>query len=462
MHQSATDIAIFTTGRASILIGPRGAFGAQKQDLLLRDASRIRAELDRLLMQDGNRMMLRPYIARWGLDTNVLTRSDRSLLADWLTQKVVAGIIGIIVVPDPIIAFAGLVEKQEATALALKGSQALDISEEPATMLPAGLDDRFLILLSMVPDHLEGAVKRKFTDMIDAIGLEVIAVGLLIWIGAHFVPGLNLVVLAFDLFFLSGEVIRAIETVAKSIDDVALARTRSDLTPIAKILAAAIAVLVVNGVLNRFLKAKKIPRGQSKSTSGRGRKRTRQSTPAASSSSSRPPRTKPKKKQSDSDDGDGHGTGEPNGSDPANLKKPVDISKMPKELDRTPSSGVKLVADPNKTTTVLGKYDSDMKHVIKELDYPETQDFGAKKGGFNVLNVPDNIAKKSPNFWKEHNVPFLDAAIKRGDNFPLTNRPTPENLWKSKNELSGFGKEMAYLKMRGYKYDPITSSMVKP
>jgi hypothetical protein len=62
--QSATDIASFTTGRASVLISPRGAFGAQKQHLLLRDASRIRAELDRLLLQDSNRMMLRPYIAR--------------------------------------------------------------------------------------------------------------------------------------------------------------------------------------------------------------------------------------------------------------------------------------------------------------------------------------------------------------------------------------------------------------
>ena len=294
MHQSATDIASFTTGRASVLIGPRGAFGAQKQHLLLRDASRIRAELDRLLMLDSNRMMIRPYIARWGLDPNVLTRSDRSLLADWLAQKAAAGVIGIIVVPDPVVAFAGLVDKQEMVVSTLKGSQALQISTDPATMLPAGLDDRFLILLSMVPDYMVGTVKRKFNDMIDAIGLEVIAVGLLMWIGAHFVPGLNLVVLAFDLFFLSGEVMRAIEIVAKSIDDVVLARTRSDLVPIAKILAAAIAVLVVNGVLNRFLKAKKITRGQSKSTSSRGRKRTRSESPSTQSNRSLPKKGKGK------------------------------------------------------------------------------------------------------------------------------------------------------------------------
>ncbi len=293
MHQSATDIASFTTGRASVLIGPRGAFGAQKQHLLLRDASRIRAELDRLLLQDSNRMMLRPYVARWGLDPNVLTRSDRSLLADWLTQKAAAGVLGIIVVPDPVIAFAGLVDKQEMIVSTLKGSQALQASTDPATMLPAGLDDRFLILLSMVPDHMEGAVKRKFTDMIDAIGLEVIAVGLLLWIGAHFVPGLNLVVLAFDLFFLSGEVMRAIDAVAKSIDDVTLARTRSDLTPIAKILATAIAVLIVNGVLNRFLKAKKITRGQSKSASSRGRKRTRSSSSSGGQQPIKRKKTKP-------------------------------------------------------------------------------------------------------------------------------------------------------------------------
>ncbi len=336
MHQSATDIASFTTGRATILIGPRGAFGVQKQHLLLKDASRIRAVLQQLFSAGNYTMMVRPYIIRWGLDQSVLTRADRSVLVRWLTDKAVIGAIGIIVVPDPVTAFAGLVEHQEATATTLKGSTALEVDTDPATMLPAGLPDRFLILMSMVPDYMEGAVKQKFLDMIDSVGLETIAVGLLIWIGAHFVPGLNLVVLAFDLFMLSGEVMRAIETVAKSIDNVGYARTRADLIPIAKVLAGAIAVLIVNGVLNRFLKAKKLPRGQSKSLSGRTKKRSRKTnsgsgTAGRAGSRRSSSKTSQRNAETGSQGGPGAAGGEKSAAKPPKIK-----SKRLQYMGRTP------------------------------------------------------------------------------------------------------------------------------
>ena len=146
---------------------------------------------------------------------------------------------------------------------------------------------------------------------------------------------------------------------------------------------------------------------------------------------------------------------------------PVVVSKMPKELSFGTSSGVKLTAVPDKTTTVLGSYGKDMQHILSELDYPKTLDFGAKKSGFNVLNAPDSLYKNPDQFWKDYNKPFLDEAIKRGDVFPLATKPTNRFLNRRNPdtgliERSGFGREYDYLISKGYKYDSATSSMVKP
>jgi len=43
---------------------------------------------------------------------------------------------------------------------------------------------------------------------------------------------------------------------------------------------------------------------------------------------------------------------------------------------------VKLVANPDKTTTILGSYASDTSKIIDELNYPKNLDFDAKQGGF--------------------------------------------------------------------------------
>ncbi len=48
------------------------------------------------------------------------------------------------------------------------------------------------------------------------------------------------------------------------------------------------------------------------------------------------------------------------------------------------TSGVELVTNPSKTTTILGRYDDDMMDIINELDYPKTLDFGEKVGEFNL------------------------------------------------------------------------------
>lgn len=143
------------------------------------------------------------------------------------------------------------------------------------------------------------------------------------------------------------------------------------------------------------------------------------------------------------------------------------IASMPAVLSRTPTSGVAITADANRTTTVLGNYGADMQHVISELNYPKNTDFGAKTGGYNILNVPDEMYKTPDQFWTEVNKPFLDAAISRGDNVQMATRPTNDVLNRTNPdtgaiERSGFGREYDYLVENGYRYDSQTSTMIKP
>ncbi|KLE00572.1 hypothetical protein [Aliarcobacter butzleri] len=146
----------------------------------------------------------------------------------------------------------------------------------------------------------------------------------------------------------------------------------------------------------------------------------------------------------------------------------VDIyAQLPKKLDYTTSSGVNLVVNPNKTTTVLGSYTEDMASILKETNYPKTIDFDAKQGSFNILNVPDSSYKglSSQEFWDKFNKPFLDKAIERGDDIILATKPKASLLDKNINGVfqeTGFGKEYRYLNSKGYVYDEITNKMINP
>ena len=116
-----------------------------------------------------------------------------------------------------------------------------------------------------------------------------------------------------------------------------------------------------------------------------------------------------------------------------------------------------------KTTTILGNYTNDIQHVISELKYPKNHDFGAKAGGFNVLNVPDDWYKSPDQFWREYNKPFLDQAIARNDVISMATNPLKDLslLVKPDGTLTGFGKEYKYLTSHGYQYDKATSTMIK-
>jgi hypothetical protein len=94
--------------------------------------------------------------------------------------------------------------------------------------------------------------------------------------------------------------------------------------------------------------------------------------------------------------------------------KPVKSGVSPCPNYRT-CNGAALVPNPDKTTTVLGRFEENMEGIIKDqLKLPKGSDFGPKPGGFNVLNVEDDLAKASKDLWKDFNQPFLDKAIARG------------------------------------------------
>jgi hypothetical protein len=135
------------------------------------------------------------------------------------------------------------------------------------------------------------------------------------------------------------------------------------------------------------------------------------------------------------------------------------------EIKYKPSSGTVIKATPGKTTTILGRFDRDMESIVNELGNVKSVDFGAKNGGFNVLNIPDGLYKTADQFWEQFNKPWLDKAIKRGDDIILATRPERDQLFKidavtGKEELTGFGREYEYLIKNGYVYDEATDMMI--
>jgi hypothetical protein len=124
-----------------------------------------------------------------------------------------------------------------------------------------------------------------------------------------------------------------------------------------------------------------------------------------------------------------------------------------------------LKVNPNKTTTILGSFDKDMKKIVNEMGNVKSTDFGARKGGFNVLNVPDELYDPDT-FWDLYNKPWLDEAISRGDDIVLATKP--EGIVLSyvdritgEEVMTGFGREYNYLIERGYVYDVATNMMKK-
>ncbi len=139
------------------------------------------------------------------------------------------------------------------------------------------------------------------------------------------------------------------------------------------------------------------------------------------------------------------------------------FGNVPKEI--TASSGIVIRPTEGKTTTVLGSFSSDMDNIINgKLAYPKTTNFGAKPGGYNVLNVPDTMfTSRTPDqFWNEVNAPFLDSAMQRGDPIYIATKPSASTLLRADGSLTGFGREIKYLTSNGYSYNASTGLMTRP
>ena len=82
-------------------------------------------------------------------------------------------------------------------------------------------------------------------------------------------------------------------------------------------------------------------------------------------------------------------------------------------INYTTTSGI---ANPSgtlgQTTTLLGRFGSDMNTIINQkLQMRKTIDFSDNPGGFEVLNVPDSLYITSAQFWTDFNQPFLQQSI---------------------------------------------------
>jgi hypothetical protein len=135
--------------------------------------------------------------------------------------------------------------------------------------------------------------------------------------------------------------------------------------------------------------------------------------------------------------------------------------------DFIPSSGTQLVGNQNKTTTILGRWVPDMQ-VIKGKMLPNEFNVGTEfgsvannNGGFNFLNIPDNLANASSDFFNQYNKPWLQNAIQRGDDIVLATRPTTKSDFiTATGSLKGmYAEELKFLVQQNYK--PINLSITE-
>lgn len=131
------------------------------------------------------------------------------------------------------------------------------------------------------------------------------------------------------------------------------------------------------------------------------------------------------------------------------------------QLDYTTSTGLKLQGMQGQTSTIIGSYNTDMQYIVNELGNIKTLDFGARNGGFNVLNVPDELYNPET-FWELYNKPWLEKAVNRGDSIVVATKPNVSNMYiPGTNKLTGFGNEIKFLENHGYYLDEKLMKMIK-
>ncbi|WP_299434391.1 hypothetical protein [uncultured Aquimarina sp.] len=144
-----------------------------------------------------------------------------------------------------------------------------------------------------------------------------------------------------------------------------------------------------------------------------------------------------------------------------------------------PSSGVVVSKDTPLGTYLVGGWMTDLKFILKELDYPVITDFEILRRNFeflapsgqkyNLLNVSEEVVRyfsKRGGFFNRVNAKWVDAAVKRRENILLITRKI--DLYrpiikdgKRIEVLTGYGKEIHRFEWKhGYRYDSKTNKMV--
>ncbi len=85
-----------------------------------------------------------------------------------------------------------------------------------------------------------------------------------------------------------------------------------------------------------------------------------------------------------------------------------------------------------------------MQNVLGELNYPKTTDFGPKEGGFNVLDIPNDVTI-GVDFWKQFNEPWLRNATNRGDVVVVMSNPSDPLLLSKGGRPTGFSREVEFM-----------------
>ena len=122
---------------------------------------------------------------------------------------------------------------------------------------------------------------------------------------------------------------------------------------------------------------------------------------------------------------------------------------------------MRISATSQRTTTIIGNYERDMKSIISELGVAKSTNYDGNIGSFNVLNVPDDIytSLSKDAFWEQHNKVWLEKAIERDDIIFLATKPTDLMLGSSADP-TGFGREYRHLLSKGYIYCEELSLMI--
>jgi hypothetical protein len=148
--------------------------------------------------------------------------------------------------------------------------------------------------------------------------------------------------------------------------------------------------------------------------------------------------------------------------------------------------GNAIKLDPDATTTVTGTLDDTNAIARRGERLPGATQMGENPGGINILRSPkwgEIQAKYMPllesddttgywkavtnEFWETVNKPWLDDAVARGDSFRFISNPTDEKaifvtagkdegfvLDEGRKIRSIFGREVDYLKSKGYTFMP--------